>query len=66
MTMINLDNKVAVAQFGDLEDPTIGEIAKDSGVHWYYFDQTADKDFELEQLYEHYDIVFICMGRKKK
>lgn len=63
MMTTNLDTKIAIAQFGNLDDEDIKEMAQavsEKGIHWYYFDETADKDFELRQLCEHYDIVFTC------
>ena len=64
MTMIiNSDTKIAVAQFGNPDDATLKEMAQaasEKGMHWYYFDKTADEDFEIEQLCEHYNIVFKC------
>jgi hypothetical protein len=32
--------------------------------HWYYFDKTADEEFELNQLCEHYKVVFKCYESK--
>lgn len=63
MMTINSDTKIAVAQFGNPDDEDIKEMAQaasEKGIHWYYFDETADKEFELQQLCEHYDIVFTC------
>ena len=61
--MINSDTKIAIAQFGNPDDAQLKEMAQaasEKGMHWYYFDETADRDFELQQLCEHYDIVFTC------
>lgn len=61
MTTINSDTKIAVAQFGNPDDEELIIMAKEfseQGIHWYYFDETADKEFELAQLCEHYDMVF--------
>lgn len=66
--MINSDIKIAVAQFGNLEDAKLKEMAQaasEKGIHWYYFDKTADEDFEIEQLCEHYNIVFKYMEKIK-
>ena len=61
MTMItSLDTKIAIAQFGNPDDEDMAQAANEKGIHWYYFDETADKEFELQQLCEHYDIVFTC------
>ena len=62
-TIISLDTKIAIAQFGNPDDEDIKEMsqaASEKRIHWYYFDETADKDFELQQLCEHYNIVFTC------
>ena len=67
MTMItSSDTKIAIAQFGNPDDEDIKEMsqaASEKGIHWYYFDETADKEFELQQLCEHYDIVFTCSDK---
>lgn len=52
--------KIAVAQFDRLEDPGLKRLASEltaQGVHWYIFDETADREFEIEQLKQHYDRV---------
>ena len=67
------DAKTAIAQFGNPDDAELKEMAQkasEKGIHWYYFDETADEDFELEQLCEHYNIIYKCyeskyMGRVK-
>ena len=64
--MISSDTKIAVAQFGNPDDAQLKEMAQaasEKGMHWYYFDETADKNFELQQLCEHYDIVFTCSDK---
>ena len=66
MMIISMDTKIAIAQFGNLDDEDIIEMAQaasEKGIHWYYFDETADRDFELQQLCEHYDIVFTCSDK---
>lgn len=63
MMIISMDTKIAIAQFGNLDDEDIIEMAQaasEKGIHWYYFDETADRDFESQQLCEHYDIVLTC------
>ena len=58
--MINSDTKIAIAQFGNPDDAELKEMAQaasEKGIHWYYFDKTADEDFEIKQLCEHYKIV---------
>ena len=65
--MTSLDTKIAIAQFGNPDDTELKQMAQaisEKGIHWYYFDETADKDFELEQLCEHYNIVFKCYESK--
>ena len=50
--------KIAVAQFkeiGNLDEMTRATTA--AGIDWYYFDETADREFEIKDLKEHYDIV---------
>ena len=53
MTMMtSLDIKIAIAQFGNPDDEDIKEMAQavsEKGIHWYYFDETADKHFELQE-----------------
>ena len=61
-----MDTKIAIAQFGNPDDEELKEmaqIASEKGMHWYYFDETADRKFELQQLCEHYDIVFTCLNK---
>lgn len=64
MTMMtSLDTKVAIVQFGNPDDTKLKKMAQtvsEKGIHWYYFDETADEDFEIKQLCEHYDIVLRC------
>lgn len=67
MTMtINTDIKIAIAQFGNPDDEVIKEMAEamtEKGIHWYYFDETADEEFELNELCAHYPVVFKCIDR---
>lgn len=63
MMIISMDTKIAIAQFGNLDDATLKKMAQaasEKGMHWYYFDETADEEFEIKQLCEHYNIVFKC------
>lgn len=53
---------IAIAQFGEI-DGIKPENAIEKGIHWYYFDETADRDFELRQLREHYRIVYVCYDK---
>ena len=42
--------KMAIVQFNNLENKELQEIARqatEQGYHWYIFDGTADKEFEL-------------------
>ena len=62
MTMtINSDVENAVAQFGGADDPvTQGIAAKTANdIHWYLFDEDADKEFEIRVLCENYKNVFL-------
>lgn len=64
---ISLNIEIAIAQFGnpdDIELKTIAQKVSKKGIHWYYFDETADEKFELEQLCEHYNIVYKCYESK--
>jgi hypothetical protein len=66
MTKTNLVKR-AVAQFDRLDDPGLKRIASEltaQGVHWYIFDETADKEFEIAQLKEHYDYVGILDSKE--
>lgn len=57
--------KIAVAQFGESNNPDILQLSScltALGIKWYYFDETADREFELKDLKEHYDIVFEYKG----
>lgn len=63
MTTINLDTKIAIAQFGNPNDKLLKKMAEDmtkKGVHWYYFSEAADEEFELCELCSHYPVVFKC------
>lgn len=67
MTMKISMDEIAVAQFGNLEDEELKKLVKNAnqkGIHWYYFDKTADEEFELNQLCEHYKVVFKCYESK--
>ena len=66
--MISSDTKIAIAQFGNPDDAELKEMAQAASeivIHWYYFDKTADEDFEIEQLCEHYNIVLKYMEKIK-
>lgn len=57
---ISLLTKVAVVQFGETEGRDMTNLSgwlSKIGIDWYYFDKTADRDFEIKDLKEHYDIV---------
>lgn len=67
MMKTNMDIEIAIAQFGNLDNVQLKEMAQaatEKGIHWYYFDETADEDFEIEQLCKHYNIVFKCYESK--
>ena len=62
--MISSDTKIAVAQFGNPDDAELQKMAQAAskkGIHWYYFDKTADREFEIADLKSHYDIVYECI-----
>ena len=64
---ISLNSEIAVAQFGNPDDEVLKAMAQkasEKGIHWYCFDETADEDFELKQLCEHYNIVYKCYESK--
>ena len=51
--------KIAVAQFEGADATVIFENIMLKDVDWYLFDKTADIEFELTQLKNNYDKVFI-------
>ena len=68
MTMMktNLNTKIAIVQFG--YKPREEEIKANSKiltrrgiVDWYFFDETADRDFEIAALRPHYDFIYECI-----
>lgn len=59
MTKINSGLKVAIAQFEGANAAIIFENIVLKDVDWYLFDETADVEFELAQLKNNYDKVFI-------
>lgn len=68
MIITSSDTKIAVAQFGNPDDVQLKKIARtasEKGIHWYYFDEAADEDFEIKQLCEHYNIVFKYYNMEK-
>ena len=60
MMKLNLGINFAVVQFGDdkVLNPQILSLIQMVGGHWYYFDEDADKEFEIEALRPHYDVIF--------
>ena len=68
MTMMktNMDTKIAVVQFGrkpndeELEKIAIA-LAREGLAHWYFFEETADKEFEIKELKTHYNFVYECV-----
>ena len=64
-TMVSQDFKMAVVQFGNLEDKEIKQIAKElkGQVDWYIFEEDADYNFEIKNLYENYDAIFECLNK---
>ena len=66
MMMASSEYKMAVVQFGNLEDKEVKQIAKDlkGQVDWYVFEEEdADYNFEIRALYEHYDAIFECLNK---
>ena len=57
--------KVAIVQFGNLEDKDVMAIAKEMSkeVDWYIFEDGADYRFEVKALYEHYDMILECINK---
>ena len=64
-TMNSQEYKIAVVQFGNLEDKDVMAIAKEMSkeVDWYIFEEDADYRFEVKVLYEHYDMVLECINK---
>ena len=60
-------NKVAVIQFGAASGP--GEAfyeqtaSSQEDVDWYYFDKNEDREFVINDLKEHYDVVIEVIER---
>ena len=66
MTMMDSQEyKIAVVQFGNLEDKDVMAIAKEMSkeVDWYIFEDDADYRFEVKTLYEHYDMILECVNK---
>ena len=54
----NIDKQIAIVQFGEINGLDNGLITPiTANIDWYYFDETADREFEIKDLKEHYDIV---------
>lgn len=66
-TMIaSSDINMAIVQFGHKKNEEelqkiIEQLTKKKLAHWYYFDETADREFEIADLKTHYDIVYECI-----
>lgn len=66
MMTTNLEAKIAIVQFGhkkneeELQKIT-RQLAREELAHWYYFDETADREFEVAALRPHYDVVYECI-----
>ena len=64
--MINSDINMAIVQFGrkpndeELEKIAIA-LAREGLAHWYFFEETADKEFEIKELKTHYNFVYECV-----
>ena len=50
----------------NLELKKIAKQARNLNIDWYLFDEmpTTDKEFELSELQEHYDVVILCIDAK--
>ena len=67
--MINSDINMAIVQFGHKENEEelqkiTKQLAREELAHWYYFDETADREFEIAALRPHYDIIYEYMGNQ--
>lgn len=66
MMMITSNTKMAIIQFGHKpNEEELKELSKQLSIKkiadWYYFDKTADREFEVAALRPHYDIVYECI-----
>lgn len=66
MMKTNSNTKIAIVQFG--HKPREEELKANSRiltrrgiVDWYFFDETADRDFEVAALRPHYDFIYECI-----
>lgn len=59
--------KTAIVQFNDINNSSIKALAEKLQwkVDWYIFDETADREFELKEICEHYDEVYECIDVNK-
>lgn len=66
MMKTNSNIKMAIVQFGhkpkeeELQKIT-RQLAREELAHWYFFDETANRDFEIADLKSHYDFVYECI-----
>ena len=66
MMKTNSDIKIAVVQFGHKEKEEELKmfarlLRKERTADWYFFDETADKDFEIKALWPHYIGIYECI-----
>lgn len=64
--MINSDINIAVVQFGRKKDEEelkilARRLTKERLADWYYFDETANKEFEIKDLKNYYDFIYECI-----
>ena len=64
--MINSDINIAIVQFGHKKDEDelqkiTRQLAREGLAHWYYFDETADREFEVAALRPHYEVIYECI-----
>lgn len=68
MTMTTIDSNIimAIVQFGHKpKEEKIKKLAKllkkEQIADWYFFEETADKEFEIKALCPHYTIIYECI-----
>ena len=66
MMMTNSDINIAIVQFG--HKPREEELkmfartlAREQTAHWYFFEETANREFEIEALRPHYIGIYECI-----
>ena len=64
--MTSSDINMAIVQFGHKHDEEnlkilARRVTKEKIAHWYFFEETADREFEIAALRPHYDFVYECI-----